>query len=86
MNVTTVVPKPEKSQPILIPSEPAIIEDDLLIEEFEELERLETCRDIHPHNLDQYCERSRRIAGAQSIRPAYIGYCMLPEDPLGVCH
>jgi hypothetical protein len=87
MTIETSTPQREMPPPALTPCEPPLIEDDERSNDEEVRADLEKeLKEHHPHNFDEYCDYSRRLAKFRGIRPAYIGYAFMPENPLGVCH
>ena len=86
MNAKTVIWEPDEVHVGLVPTEPPVFEDDLVLESFEDMAAVDESKDSFPHSLEEYCDYSRRIARLYGPRPIYIGYCMLPEKPFGVCY
>jgi hypothetical protein len=88
MKTEVFTPKHGWSPTSLVPDEPPVLdEDDMAFEDEEEqLRGDEEARQMHPHNLEEYCEYSRGFGGHRGVHPAYIGYAVMPEDVRGVCH
>lgn len=86
MNIEVYMPRHQWSPASLAPEEPPVLDEDeaVVAEEMEQTD--EEARELRAHGLEEYCEHSRRLGHHRGVRPAYIGYAVMPEDVRGVCH
>ncbi len=84
MSKETFIQEATGPQHVHIPEPPDADETPAQDEGLSEVE--ETFEHLRPHDMDDYCRFSRRLGRQHGVRPAYIGYAIIPEYPLGVCH